>query len=62
MTIAQYLPRLLQSRVHKPALQRAKVPGKKDRQALPTLPKPLPRPSQLDADGAPLRFRVYWRM
>ncbi len=62
MTIVQYLPRWLQGRLHKPALQKAKVPGKKDRQAIPTLPKPLPPPSQLDADGAPLRFRVYWRM
>ncbi len=62
MTIAQHLPRWLQSRLHKPALQRAKVPSKKDRQALPVLSKPLPPPSQLDADGAPLRFRVYWRM
>ncbi len=62
MTLAQYLPRWLQGRLHKPALQKAKAPGKKDRQALPTLPKPLPPPSQLDDDGAPLRFRIYWRM
>ncbi len=59
MTIAQYLPRWLQSRLHKPAPQKANILGKKDRQALPTLPNPLPPPNQLDADGALLRFRVY---
>jgi hypothetical protein len=62
MIIAQYLPRWLQSRLHKPASQKSNAPGKKDRQVLPTLPEPPPPPSQLDADSAPLRFRVYWRM
>ncbi len=62
MTIAQYLPRWLQRRLYKPALQKIRVAGKKDRPVLPASPKPLPRPSQLDADGASLRFRVYWRM
>ncbi len=62
MTIAQYLPRWLQSRLRKPAPPKAKVPGKKDWQVLPTVAKP-PRPlPQLDDDGAPLRFRIYWRM
>ena len=62
MTIAQLLPQWLQSRLCKPASQKTKVPGKKDRQALPALPKPPRPPSQLDDDSAPLRFRVYWRM
>ncbi len=62
MTIAQYLPQWLRSRLHKPSPRKVEVRSKKDRQALPTLPKPPRPPSQLDADGAPLRFRVYWRM
>ena len=62
MTIAQYLPQWLQSRLHKPAPQKGKVASKKDRQVLPTVPKAQTRSSQLDDDGAPLRFRVYWRM
>ena len=62
MTITQYLPQWLQSRVRKSASQKAQMPGKKDRQVLRTMPKPPCPPSQLDDDGAPLRFRIYWRM
>ncbi len=62
MTIAQYLPQWLQRRLHKSASQKAKVLSKKDRQVLPTLPKPPRTPSPLDDDAAPLRFRIYWRM
>ena len=62
MTIAQYLPQWLQSGQHKSAPQKGKVASKKDRQVLPTVPKAQTRSSQLDDDGAPLRFGVYWRM
>jgi len=62
MTIAHYLPQWLQSRLHKSAPQKGKVVSKKDRQVLPTVPKAQTQASQLDDDGAPLRFRVYWRM
>ena len=62
MTIAQYLPQWLQSWLHKSAPQKGKVASKKDRQVLPTVPKAQTRSSQLDDDGAPLRFRVNWRM
>ena len=62
MTIAQYLPRWLQSRLHKSVSRKGKIASKKDRQVLPTVPKAQTRSSQLDDDGAPLRFRVYWRM
>ena len=62
MTIAQYLPKWLQSWLHKSAPQKGKVASKKDRQVLPTVPKAQTRSSQLDDDGAPLRFGVYWRM
>ena len=62
MTIAQYIPQWLRSWLHKSAPQKAKIVSKKDRQVLPTVPKAGRRSSQLDDDGAPLRFRVYWRM
>ena len=66
MTISQYLPQWLQSWLqswlHRSAPQKGKVASKKDRQVLPTVPKAQTRSSQLDDDGAPLRFRVYWRM
>ncbi len=62
MTIAQYLPQWLRSRLLKPAPPKARRLSKKDRQALPTLPTaaaPLVRPQD---EEAALRFRVYWRM
>ena len=59
MTIAQYLPRWLRGRLQSPAPQKAKAASKKDRQALPTLPRAA---TPVDDDGAPLRFRIYWRM
>ena len=61
-TTIQFIPQWLRRRLQKPDSQKATVPGKKDRQILPTVPRP-PRPTdQFDDDGAPLRFRVYWRM
>ncbi len=62
MTIAQYLPRWLRGRLQSTASQETKAPSKKDRQVLPTLPKPPRALTPLDDDGAPLRFRIYWRM
>jgi len=61
-TLVQYVPKWLRVRLQKPPQPKLRTSSKKDRQVLPTLAKP-PRPqSRLDADGAPLRFRVYWRM
>jgi len=62
MTIAQYLPQWLRNRWRRPASWSGRVLSKKDRQVLPTVPKSPRPPSQLDDDGAPLRFRIYWRM
>jgi hypothetical protein len=62
MTIAQYLPQWLQSRLRKPASQKAKAASKKEWQVLPMVPKPPCPPRPLDEDGAPLRFRIHWRM
>jgi hypothetical protein len=62
MTIAQYLPRWLRNRFQKPGSQNARIPSKKDRQILPTVPKPQPPPSPPQDDDGPLRFRIYWRM
>jgi hypothetical protein len=62
MIIAQYLPPWLRSRWRTSAQPKVRILSKKDRQILPTVPEPPPPPKQFDDDGAPLRFRVYWRM
>ena len=62
MTIAQYLPQWLRSRVRKPAPQKVASLSKKDRQALPTVPAPQQTPNQVQDDDIPHRFRIYWRM
>ena len=62
MTIAQYLPQWLRSRFRKPAPQNVVSVSKKDRQFLPTLPKPQRPPVRLQDDDSPPGFRIYWRM
>ena len=62
MIIAQCLPQWLRARPQRPAPRKSKILSKKNRQVLPTLPEPPHPPYHLDDDGAPLRFRVYWRM
>jgi hypothetical protein len=62
MTIAQYLPRWLRSKLRKAAPQNVASVSKKDRQALPTVPIPEPPPKQVPDEDAALRFRIYWRM
>jgi hypothetical protein len=62
MTIAQYLPQWLQSRLQQAAAQKAKAPGKKDRQILPMVAKPERPPRAARDDDIPHRFRIYWRM
>jgi hypothetical protein len=62
MTIAQYLPQWLRSRLQKPAPQKIVGLSNKDRQALPTVPKPQQPPNQVQDDDIPHRFRIYWRM
>ena len=61
-TLVQYVPKWLRVRLQGPPQPKVRTASKKDRQILPTLAKPPQPPSQLDDDGAPLRFRIYWRM
>ena len=62
MTITQYIPQWLRSRPQKAAPQNARVLSKKDRQILPTLPKPE-RPSiRLQDDDSPAGYRILWHM
>jgi hypothetical protein len=61
MTMTQYLPRWLRSRLRKPATQKVVRRSKKDRQALPTLSN-LNQPSTLlQDDQSPAGFRILWR-
>ena len=62
MTIAQYLPQWLRNRWQKPPPQQLNTVAKKDRQVLPTLPKPKRPPTPLQDDDSAARFRIYWRM
>jgi hypothetical protein len=62
MTIAQYLPQWLRSKLQKPATQNTSIPGKEDRQILPTMPKPQRPPVRFQDDDSSNRFRIYWRM
>ncbi len=61
-TLIQYIPKWLRVRLQKPPKPKLRTISKKDRQVLPTLAKPPRPPNSVDDDGAPLRFRVYWRM
>jgi hypothetical protein len=61
-TLVQYVPKWLRVRLLKPLQPKPRTPSKKDRQVLPTLARPPHSPIPVDDDGAPLRFRVYWRM
>jgi hypothetical protein len=62
MTIAQYLPQWLRGKLQQPASQNARIPGKKDRQILPPVPKPQRPPVRFQDDDSFDRFRIYWRM
>jgi hypothetical protein len=62
MTIAQYLPQWLRGKPQKPALQHVRTPSKKDRQALPTVPKPERPQVRPQDDESAARFQIYWRM
>lgn len=61
MTIAPYLLQWLRSRLRKPALQKAATIGKKDRQVLPTVPKPERPPIRWQDDDSPPGHRILWR-
>jgi hypothetical protein len=62
MTIAQYPPQWLRNRLQKPPRQQLNPVAKKDRQILPTLPKPKRPPILWQDDNGDARFRIYWRM
>ena len=62
MTITQYIPQWLRSRLQKPTPQKTRVLSKKDRQILPTLPKVERPPIRLQDDDSPPGYRIYWRM
>ena len=53
-TIVQFIPQWLQSRLQKPAPQKAKIVNKKDRQVLPTLPNQTRPPILSQDDSVPL--------
>ncbi len=61
MTIVQYLPQWLRSRLEKPAPQKPIAVNKKDRQVLPTLPK-KPRSVIFAQEDNPAGYRVLWRI
>ena len=62
MTIVQYIPQWLRNRLQKPSPQQLNPVAKKDRQILPTLPKPKGPPTLWEDDAGEARFRIYWRM
>jgi hypothetical protein len=62
MTIAQYVPQWLRNRLQKPAPPKLKTVNKKDRQVLPTLPKPERLPPRFQDDDSPPGYRIVWRM
>jgi hypothetical protein len=62
MTIAQYIPPWLRSRLPKPAPQKIKILSKKDRQILPTIPNPNRASIRLQDDDSPPGYRILWRM
>ena len=62
MTIAQYFPQWLRSRLQKPAPQSVSARSKKQRQILPTLPNPKRRSIRFQDDGSPPGYRILWRL
>jgi hypothetical protein len=62
MTIAQYLPQWLRRRWGKPPPPKARNISKKDRPALPTVPKSAGADPRADDEANIARFRIYWRM
>jgi hypothetical protein len=62
MTIAQCLPRWLRSRLQRPVPQKLTTVNKKDRQVLPTLPKPERPPTRWQDDDSPAGYRILWRL
>jgi hypothetical protein len=62
MTLTQYVPQWLRSRLQKPASQELKTVNKKDRQVLPTLPKSERPPTRFQDDDSPPGYRIVWRM
>ncbi len=61
MTIVQYLPQWLRSRLQKSGPQKPIAVNKKDRQVLPTLPK-KPRSVIFSQEDNPAGYRVLWRI
>jgi hypothetical protein len=53
MTIAQYLPQWLRSRLQKPELPKPTTASKNDRQVLPTLPSAKRPPISLEEPRSP---------
>jgi hypothetical protein len=62
MTIVQCIPQWLRNSWQKAAPQKPMTVAKKDRQVLPTLPKPKRPPTLWQDDAGEARFRIYWRM
>ena len=62
MTIVQYLPQWLRNRWQKPTPQNAQTVSKKNRQVLPTLPRPKCPPIPWQDDDSPPGYPIYWRM
>jgi len=61
MTIAQYLPQWLRTRLQKPTQPKSKTVSKKDRQVLPTLPNQK-RSVLFSQDDSPAGYRMLWRL
>jgi hypothetical protein len=61
-TIVQFIPRLLRSRLQRPALRQSETINKKHRQVLPTLPKQEHPPIPWQDDNSPAGYRVLWRL
>jgi hypothetical protein len=61
-TIAQYVPRWLRTRLQKPIQPQPKANSKRDRQALPTLPKQERPPIPWQDDSSPAGYRLLWRL
>jgi hypothetical protein len=55
------MPKWLRARLQKSAQPKTKTVGKKDRQALPTLPKQS-RSLIFSQDDSPAGYRVLWKL
>jgi hypothetical protein len=62
MTITQYMPRWLRLKLRKATPQNVSSLSKKDRQVLPTLPKPRCFSSLFEGESGRALFRVLWRL